>query len=57
MDLPVWLMRFSSVNILSQLGLAPSRYRLTVQDLQRYGPGIALDYRQPNGHHVLMWVE
>src|SRR5262245_16013100 len=29
-DVPLWLMRFSSVNILSSLGLAPERFRLTV---------------------------
>jgi hypothetical protein len=57
MDLPIWLMRFSSVNILSRLGIAPSKYRLTVDDLQRYGPGIVLDYRQPQGQHVLIWME
>lgn len=57
MDLPVWLVRFSSVNILSQLGIAPSKYRLTVDDLQQYGPGIVVDYRQPKGHHVLIWME
>src|SRR5262245_36699423 len=26
-DIPLWLMRFSSVNILSHLGVAPDRYR------------------------------
>lgn len=57
MDLPVWLMRFSSVNILSRLGLAPSRYRLTVEDVQRYGPGIIVDYRRPQGSHVIIWAQ
>ena len=56
-DLPVWLMRFSSVNIFSQLGVVPSRFRLTLDDLRRYGPGIVADYRPPGGTYVLVWME
>ena len=43
-DVPLWLMRFSSVNIASQLGIAPARFSLTVADIERYGPGILVDY-------------
>ena len=56
-DVPVWLMRFSSVNILSQLGIAPQKFRLTAEDLERYGPGIVADYRQPGRNQVLIWLE
>jgi hypothetical protein len=56
-DLPLWLMRFSSLNILSRLGVAPDKYRLTVQDVERYGPGIVADYRRPGHSHVIIWVE
>ena len=56
-DVPLWLMRFSSLNVLSRLGIAPSRYRLTVQDIIRYGPGIVVDFRRPGQNHVLVWVE
>jgi hypothetical protein len=56
-EVPVWLMRFSSINILSQLGVAPDRFRLTVQDLERYGPGIIVDFRRPEENRVLLWVE
>jgi hypothetical protein len=56
-DLPLWLMRFSSVNVLSHLGIAPSRYRLTVDDVARFGPGIIADYRDPGNQQVLIWVE
>jgi hypothetical protein len=55
-DLPLWLMRFSSVNILSHLGIAPARYSLTVEDVARFGPGIIVDQRDP-GQQVLIWVE
>ncbi len=57
MHLSVWLMRFSSVNVLSRLGLAPEKFRLTVQDVEQYGPGIVADYRRPGHSHVLIWVE
>jgi hypothetical protein len=56
-SVPVWLMRFSSLNILSTLGVAPEKFSLTVQDVQRYGPGTVVDYRRPGQSHVLIWVE
>ncbi len=56
-DVPLWLMRFSSLNILSQLGVAPEKVRLTVQDVERYGPGIIIDYGTPGAFRLLVWVE
>lgn len=56
-DVPLWLMRFSSVNILSKIGATPSKYRLVVHDIEKYGPGIVADYRRPGDKHVLIWVE
>lgn len=56
-EVPLWLMRFSSINILSQLGVAPDRFRLTVQDIERYGPGIIVDFRRPGHNRVLLWAE
>ena len=54
---PLWLMRFSSVNILSRLGLTPAQFRLTVTDIERYGPGVIADYAAPGSTRVLVWVE
>ena len=56
-DMPLWLMRFSSLNVLSHLGIAPAKFRLTVEDLERFGPGIVVDYRRPGSNHVLIWME
>ena len=56
-DVPLWLTQFSSVNIFSQLGVMPSKFRLTVEDLRRYGPGIVADYRPAGGTLVLIWLE
>lgn len=56
-DVPVWLMRFSSLNIASRLGIAPSKFQLTVDDLKRYGPGVVVDYRPAGGDQVLIWLD
>ena len=56
-DVPLWLMRFSSLNVLSHLGIAPSKFRLTVEDLKRFGPGIVVDHRKPGQNQVLIWLE
>lgn len=56
-DIPLWMMRFSSINILSHLGVAPNRYRLTAEDVASFGPGILVDYRAPGSKQVLIWVE
>lgn len=56
-QVPLWLMRFSTVNVLSRLGIGPARLRLTVSDIQRYGPGIVADYSSPGELRVLVWVD
>ena len=56
-DLPLWLMRFSSVNILSRLGVAPEKFRLTVEDVAGYGPGHRGRGPQPGRSDVTIWVE
>ncbi len=56
-EVPLWLMRFSSVNILSRLGVTPAKFRLTVDDIQRYGPGIVVDYGSQGASRVLVWVD
>lgn len=56
-DFPLWLMRFSTVNIASQLGIAPQKFRLTVSDVERYGPGIVVDYGSQGAFRLLVWVD
>ena len=56
-NVPLWLMRFSSINILSHLGVAPEKFRLTADDLARYGPGIVVDYKKTGSSQVLIWLE
>jgi len=54
---PVWMMRFSMLNLLSEFGLAPGSLRLTVDDVQRYGPGVVIDFISPKGDRVLVTVQ
>ena len=56
-DAPLWLARFSSVNIASQLGIAPAKFRLTVSDVERYGPGVVVDYGSQATSRVFVWVD
>jgi hypothetical protein len=56
-EAPIWLMRFSTINVLSHLGIAPERFRLTVQDIERYGPGVVLDHSRPGRSRALLWVD
>jgi hypothetical protein len=56
-DVPLWLMRFSTLNIASQLGIAPEKFRLTVADVERYGPGIVVDSGSRGAFRVLVWVD
>ena len=56
-EVPIWLMRFSSIHLLSQLGVTPDRFNITVQDIERYGPGVVIDYNQPEKKRVLIWVD
>jgi hypothetical protein len=56
-EMPLWLLRFSSVNVLSQLGVAPQKFRLTVDDVERYGPGVLVDYGTVATTRILVWVD
>ena len=56
-EVPLWLARFSSVNIRSQIGVTPAKFRLTVDDIQRYGPGIIFDYGSQGAFRMLVWAD
>jgi hypothetical protein len=51
---PIWMMRFSTLSLLSEFGLAPRSMRLTVDDVERYGPGVVLDFTSPRGDRALV---
>jgi hypothetical protein len=54
---PLWMMRLSTMSILSEFGLAPRSLRLTVDDVERYGPGVVIDFTSPKGDRVLVVVQ
>jgi hypothetical protein len=54
---PLWMMRFSTLNLLSELGLMPGTLQLTVDDVERYGPGVVIDFTGPRGDRALVVVQ
>jgi hypothetical protein len=54
---PVWWMNFSAENVLANLGVPMGGLTLTVADVERYGPGIIVDFAPPGGGRVLVWVQ
>jgi hypothetical protein len=57
MEVPLWLARFSAVNVLSKMGVGPANLRLTVQDIERYGPGIVIDFGKPGADRAVVWTD
>jgi hypothetical protein len=60
MELPFWLLRLKSGGTRFSLGdgdVDLARLRLTVEDLERYGPTLILDHKDRRGAHVLVWSE
>jgi hypothetical protein len=56
-SVPVWWMHFSGNSLLTRLGVPLGDLSLTVADVERYGPGIIVDFQPPGGGHMLVWTE
>jgi hypothetical protein len=61
-SIPFWLLRLAPtkhVSFLSDTGIDfdSDRVRLTLQDLERRGPGLILDQADRRGSQVLVWTE
>lgn len=54
---PIWWMHFSGNSLLTWLGVPLGDLSLTVGDVERYGPGIIVDFQPPGGGHMLVWTE
>ena len=60
-DIPFWLLRLKSSGSLVHVGRAGNidlqQLRLTVEDLERFGPTLVVDHRDMNGSEVLVWTQ
>ncbi len=62
-SIPFWLLRLAPSNkklsFLSDNGIDfdTDRVRLTLEDIERRGPGLMLDHKDRRGAQVLVWTE
>ena len=60
-DIPFWLLRLKNRGSMIDLGgggnIDLAKLRLTVEDLERFGPTLILDHRDPNGSRVIVWSQ
>lgn len=61
-DLPFWLLRFMPSARLGEVTGAGSGFsfesgHITVDDLERHGPGLVLDARDSRDAQILIWTE
>ena len=59
-DVPFWLLRLKSgpISFSSYAdGFDDRRVKLSVEDIERRGPGIVLDLVEANEGRVLIWAE
>jgi hypothetical protein len=60
MELPFWMLRLKSGGSRFDIGRSNvdlARMRLTVEDLERYGPILILDQKDTDGSRVLVWSQ
>ena len=60
MELPWWVLRLKSGGSRIDIGRSNvdlARMRLTVEDLERYGPILILDQKDTDGSRVLVWSQ
>jgi hypothetical protein len=59
-DLPFWLLRLKMGGSSFSTGSGNvdlAKLRLTVEDLERYGPTLILDHKDRDGSRVLIWTQ
>jgi hypothetical protein len=60
MELPFWILRLKSGGAKFDIGRSNvdlARMRITVEDLERYGPILILDQKDTDGSRVLVWSQ
>jgi hypothetical protein len=60
-DIPEWLLRIASADGRIRLAnldvIQKDNERITLEDLERHGPGPILDVNVPQGRQVIVWIE
>ena len=60
-DVPIWLLRLmpsaSGIHISELDDVDDQRARLTLEDLERHGPGLVMDIQRRRDGDVLVWTE
>jgi hypothetical protein len=60
-NVPFWLLRLKSrgslINVNGAGSIDLQKLRLTVEDLERYGPTLIVDHRDMNGSQVVVWSQ
>jgi hypothetical protein len=59
-DIPFWILRLKSRGTLVDVGsgnIDLQKLRLTVDDLERFGPTLIVDHTDMNGSRVLVWSQ
>jgi hypothetical protein len=60
MDLPFWMLRLKMRGSRFDVGggnVDLAKLRLTVEDLERFGPTLIVDHRGSDGSRVLIWSQ
>jgi len=60
LDVPFWLLRLKSGGAKFDIGRSNvdlARMRITVEELERYGPILILDQKDTDGSRVLVWTQ
>ena len=60
MELPFWILRLKSGGAKFDIGRSNvdlARMRITVEDLERYGPILILDQKDTDGSRVIVWSQ
>ena len=60
-EIPFWLLRLKTHGTMVDLGgggdIDLAKLRLTVEDLERFGPTLILDHTDTNGSRVIVWSQ
>jgi hypothetical protein len=59
-DIPFWMLRLKTRGTLVDVGsgnIDLQKMRLTVEDLERYGPTLIVDHHDMDGSRVLVWSQ